>query len=104
LLEHLQALYPNQYDQRILRTLQRRVKKWKALHGPEKDVIFRQQAQPGLQGFSDFTHPDSPITIKQQPFAHLLYQFRLAYSAGVPSLWFRVVRAILPYLPVYSVR
>ena len=80
LLEHLQALYPNQYDQRILRTLQRRVKKWKALHGPEKDVIFRQQAQPGLQGFSDFTHPDSPITIKQQPFAHLLYQFRLAYS------------------------
>lgn len=30
--------------------------------------------------FSDFTHPDSPITIKQQPFAHLLYQFRLAYS------------------------
>lgn len=80
LLEHLQALYPNQYDQRVLRTLQRRVKKWKALHGPEKDVIFRQQAQPGLQGFSDFTHPDSPITIKQQPFAHLLYQFRLAYS------------------------
>ena len=80
LLEHLQALYPNQYDQRVLRTLQRRVKKWKALHGPDKDVIFRQQAQPGLQGFSDFTHPDSPITIKQQPFAHLLYQFRLAYS------------------------
>ena len=25
-------------------------------------------------------------------------------AAGVPSLWFRVVRAILPYLPVYSVR
>ena len=80
LLEHLQELYPNQYDQRVLRTLQRRVKKFKALHGPDKDVIFRQQAQPGLQGFSDFTHPDSPITIKQQPFAHLLYQFRLAYS------------------------
>ena len=80
LLEHLQDLYPNQYDQRVLRTLQRRVKQWKSLHGPEKEVIFRQQAEVGLQGFSDFTHPDSPITIKQQPFAHLLYQFRLAYS------------------------
>lgn len=33
LLEHLQALYPNQYDQRVLRTLQRRVKKWKAQIG-----------------------------------------------------------------------
>lgn len=80
LLEHLQEHYPNQYDQRVLRTLQRRVKQYKALHGPEKEVIFRQQAAIGLQGFSDFTHPDSPITIKQQPFAHLLYQFRLAYS------------------------
>jgi hypothetical protein len=80
LLEYLQEHYPNRYDQRVLRTLQRRVKQFKALHGPDKDVIFRQQAQPGLQGFSDFTHPDSPVTIKQQPFAHLLYQFRLAYS------------------------
>lgn len=80
LLEYLQEHYPNQYDQRVLRTLQRRVKQWKALHGTEKDVIFRQQAAIGLQGFSDFTHPDSPITIKLQPFAHLLYQFRLAYS------------------------
>lgn len=80
LLEYLEEHYPTFYDQRILRTLQRRVKQWKALHGPDKDVTFRQQAEAGRQGFSDFTHPDSPITIQGQPFKHLLYQFRFAYS------------------------
>lgn len=80
LLEYLEEHYPTHYDQRILRTLQRRVKQWKALHGPEKPVIFCQKAEPGRQGFSDFTHPDSAITIAGEPFKHLLYQFRLAFS------------------------
>ncbi len=80
LLEYLQDHYPEHYDQRVLRTLQRRVKQWKALHGPDKDIIFRQQAAVAQQGFSDFSHPDSPITIGGKPFEHLLYQFRLAYS------------------------
>ncbi|EMQ2878974.1 hypothetical protein V9N52_004331 [Vibrio navarrensis] len=80
LLEHLEEQYPTLYDQRVLRTLQRRVKQWKALHGPDKEVTFRQQAEPGRQGFSDFTHPESLITIKQEPFEHLLYQFRFAFS------------------------
>lgn len=80
LLEYLEEHYPTHYDQRILRTLQRRVKQWKALHGPDKPVIFRQQAEAGRQGFSDFTHPDNAITITGEPFKHLLYQFRLAYS------------------------
>ena len=56
------------------------MKQWKALHGPDKEVIFRQQAEAGKQGFSDFTHPDSAITIQGKPFKHLLYQFRFAYS------------------------
>jgi hypothetical protein len=80
LLDYLQEVYPEHYDQRILRTLQRRVKQWRALHGPEREVIFRQQAVVAQQGFSDFTHPDSPVTIQSKPFTHLLYQFRLAYS------------------------
>jgi len=80
LLEYLEEHYPTVYDQRVLRTLQRRVKQWKALSGPDKEVIFRQQAEAGRQGFSDFTHPDSPITIQEEPFKHLLYQFRFAYS------------------------
>ncbi|WP_390517725.1 IS21 family transposase [Halioxenophilus aromaticivorans] len=80
LLEYLEEHYPEHYDQRVLRTLQRRVKQWKALNGPDQDVIFRQQAAIAQQGFSDFTHPDSPITIQGTPLKHLLYQFRLAYS------------------------
>ena len=80
LLEYLEEHYPGHYDQRVLRTLQRRVKQWRALSGPDREVIFRQQAAIAQQGFSDFTHPDSPITIQGAPFAHLLYQFRLAYS------------------------
>jgi len=80
LLDYLEEHYPEHYDQRVLRTLQRRVKQWKALHGPDKEVIFRQQAVIAQQGFSDFTHPDSAVTINGKPFQHLLYQFRLAYS------------------------
>jgi transposase InsO family protein len=80
LLEYLEEHYPERYDQTILRTLQRRNKHWKALKGPEREVIFRQQAVVAQQGFSDFTHPDSVITIQGESFKHLLYQFRLAYS------------------------
>ena len=31
-------------------------------------------------GLSDFTHPDDAITVASEPFSHLLYQFRFAYS------------------------
>lgn len=34
----------------------------------------------GIQSLSDFTHPDTPITINDRSFEHLIYQFRLAYS------------------------
>lgn len=81
LWEHLDEAYPGHYPEQVLRTLQRRVKQWKAVHGPNREVIFRQSVPPGYQGLSDFTHPDSPITLQSQPFDHLLYQFRLAYSA-----------------------
>lgn len=80
LLEYLEDHHPGEYDNAILRTLQRRVKQWKALHGPGQPVIFRQQAEPGLMGLSDFTRPDDPITVAGEPFPHLLYQYRLAFS------------------------
>ncbi|ASJ71660.1 hypothetical protein IMCC3135_07775 [Granulosicoccus antarcticus IMCC3135] len=80
LWEHLEEIYPAQYPFSLLRTLQRRVKKWQATDGPAKAVMFRQAMPPGLQGLSDFTVPNSPVTIAGEPFEHLLYQFRLAYS------------------------
>ena len=81
ILEHIQDLYPGCYPPKSLRTLQRLVRHWRAIHGTEKDIIFRQIHEPGLQGLSDFTHPKTfMVTIKGQPFEHLLYHFRLAYS------------------------
>ena len=65
----------------IRRTLERRVRGWQALHGPEREVIFRQEHPPGRQGLSDFTDAsDLGVTIAGVPLAHRLYHFRLAFS------------------------
>lgn len=81
LLEYLQAKFPDQYDGSILRTLQRRVKIWKGIHGPGKEIIFRQIHPPGEQGMSDFTNCDElEVTIRGLSFPHLIYRFCLPYS------------------------
>ncbi len=81
LLEFLQGKFPGQYDESVLRTLQRRVKIWKAIHGPEKEIIFRQFHPPGLQGMSDFTNCNElKVTIRSVSFPHLIYRFCLPFS------------------------
>ena len=80
LWDYLDDKYPGQYPERLLRTLQRRVKHWLATRGPDKEVIFRQSVPAGHQGLSDFTRPNTAITIGGEAFDHLLYQFRLAHS------------------------
>jgi hypothetical protein len=73
--------YPDQYDASINRTLQRRVKEWKLVHGPDKEVMFRQHQIPALRGISDFTTLKRvSITIQGLLFVHLLFHYRLAYS------------------------
>ena len=39
----------------VRRTLERRIRSWRALHGEEQEVIFRQTHEPGRMGLSDFT-------------------------------------------------
>lgn len=39
----------------IRRTIERRVRSWRAVHGEEQEVIFRQAHEPGRLGLSDFT-------------------------------------------------
>jgi len=81
LLELLQQRYPDQYSDSVLRTLQRRVKKWKAILGPEKEVMFRQEHEAGRFSLSDFTTlKNITVTINGESLKHLLYHFRLAYS------------------------
>lgn len=80
LFEYLQEHYPGQYTQ-VLRTLQRRVQAWKAVHGPAPEVMFELRHEPGVMGISDFTELKGvTITIGGEPFEHLLYHYRLAYS------------------------
>ena len=81
LFEKLQKDHPEEYPDSKLRTFQRRVSKWKALYGPDREVMFRQEQVAGRMGLSDFTKLKKvTITIQKQPFEHLLYHFRLAFS------------------------
>lgn len=64
-----------------LRTLQRKIKRWRAEHGPHKEVMFPQVHRPGEYAQSDFTSMnDLGITIDGEPFDHLVYHFVLPYS------------------------
>src|ERR1700730_13874488 len=65
----------------VRRTLERRIARWRALNGPNRDVIFRQEHPPGRIGFSDFTDMGAlGITIAGERLDHRLYHFRLAFS------------------------
>lgn len=65
----------------IRRTLERRIRVWRAVHGEEQEVVFRQVHEPGRVGLSDFTDMGrAGVTIAGQPLDHRLYHFRLAYS------------------------
>ncbi len=65
----------------IRRTLERRIRSWRAIHGEEREVIFRQVHEPGRLGLSDFTDMgDAGIMIAGLALNHRLYHFRLAYS------------------------
>jgi Mu transposase-like protein len=81
IFEYLQMTYQGKYHNGQLRTLQRRVKAWKALYGPSKEIFFSQHYYPGQWACSDFTSMNKlNITIAQQPFEHLFYHFVLCYS------------------------
>lgn len=81
LLEVLEEKYPSRFGSGHLRTLQRRVRDWRAVHGPDKEVYFPQQHVPGREGAVDFTHATSlGVTINGEPLVHLLFEFVLSYS------------------------
>jgi len=81
LLGWLQGAYPGAYPDSVRRTLERRVRSWRAKHGPAKEVYFAQVHEPGRLGASDFTHMSSlQVTIAGERFDHLVYHFVLTYS------------------------
>ena len=63
------------------RTLERRVRWWRAVNGPDREVIFRQEHPPGRMGLSDFTEvADLGVTVAGQTLDCRLYHFRLPFS------------------------
>ena len=65
----------------VRRTLERRIRAWRAEHGPEQEVIFRHTHVPGKMGLSDVTDMGKfGVSVAGQPLEHRLYHFRLAYS------------------------
>ena len=64
-----------------MRTLQRHIARWKATHGPEREVIFEQVHTPGERAQSDFTHmEDLNVTLAGETFPHLVFHLVLTYS------------------------
>jgi hypothetical protein len=81
LLGWLQQEYPERDWERTRRTLERRVRQWKAQHGPAREVFFAQVHEPGRLGASDFSHLDElGVTLQGQPFPHRIYHFVLTAS------------------------
>lgn len=65
----------------MLRTLQRRIRKWRALNGPDHEIYFPQRHIPGWQSQSDWTWCNSlEITVDGRIFEHMLFHFMLPYS------------------------
>lgn len=79
-LDELRRRHP-ELNPNVRRTLERRIGAWRALHGPEQDIIFRQEHAPGRLGLSDFTDTSTlGISIAGVALGHRLYHFRLAFS------------------------
>ena len=81
LFNFLQRKFVGRFKDGQIRTLQRRIRDWRALHGAPKEVFFPQEHPPGREGQIDFTHCDElKVTIAGEPFPHLIFQFILSHS------------------------
>lgn len=81
LFEHLMEQRPGAYRGHELRTLQRRIKDWRAQEGPEKELFFPQAHIPGEAMQTDFTWgTELDVTIQGEAFPHLLCHSVLPYS------------------------
>jgi hypothetical protein len=80
-LAELERRHPGCFSTRLLRTLQRRMREFRALNGPDKEVFFPQEHPPGREAAYDFTNCDElGVTIAGAPFNHLLFELALSFS------------------------
>jgi hypothetical protein len=80
-LAELERRHPGRFSMSHLRTLQRRMREFRALNGPEKEVFFPQEHPPGREAAYDFTNCDElGVTIAGASFNHLLFELALSFS------------------------
>ena len=73
---------PERFHRGQLRTMQRRVRDWRALHGPPKEVYFEQEHHPGEEAALDFTCGNElGVTIRGEALRHLLFELVLVSSS-----------------------
>ena len=71
----------DRFDEGQVRTLQRRIRDWRALQGPPKEVYFEQAHPPGREAAIDFTNCNElQVTVQGLPFPHLLFELVLSFS------------------------
>ena len=81
LMDLLEERHPGRFAAGQVRTLQRRIRDWRALQGPDQEVFFPQLHRPGHQASVDFTHAtELGVTIRGRLLDHLLFQFVLCFS------------------------
>jgi len=81
LFDYIQRQYPGEFSDGQLRSLQRRVKFWRATEGADKEIFFAQEHVAGDLCQSDFCHMTRlGVTICRQSFPHLVYHFVLTFS------------------------
>lgn len=81
LFEYLCAAEAGPLRESHLRTFQRRVKMWRLQHGPDKEVFFAQDWEPGRALQLDWTRAgELAVTVAGVPYDHLLCHCVLPYS------------------------
>ena len=81
LFEWVQETHADEFPDSTRRTFERRVNKWRSLHGPGKTVFFSQEHHPGRLAASDFTVCNElGVKIAGQRFEHTFFHCVLTFS------------------------
>jgi hypothetical protein len=83
-LKELRKAHPGEYPRECLRTLQRRMRDWRALNGSPQEVVFPQEHPIGREAAFDFTHcAELGVSIGGEPFDHLLFTLKSSAAKWV---------------------
>lgn len=81
LFEQVLEEHRSQFDRRQRRSFERRVRAWKLEHGPERELFFCQEHQPGERLQLDWFHASElEVRIGDEELEHLLVHAVLPYS------------------------